>query len=54
MTQQQIQCYEREGYQKISLWRLSEIADALGVEFAVRARLHATDRHEQRYLGQAG
>lgn len=54
MTQQQIQRYERDGYQKISLWRLAEIADALGLEFSVRARLHTTDRRERSYLGRTG
>lgn len=39
MSQQQIQRYERDGYQKISLWRMAEIADALGVELSVRARV---------------
>ena len=29
-TQQQVARYERDGWQKISLWRLAEAADALG------------------------
>ena len=41
MTQQQIQRYERNGWQKISLWRLAEATDALGLELSVRARLPA-------------
>ncbi|MGI9049676.1 MAG: helix-turn-helix domain-containing protein [Rubrobacteraceae bacterium] len=39
MTQQQIARYERDGYQKISLWRLAEIAETLQVDLNVRARL---------------
>ncbi len=39
MTQQQIARYERDGYQKISLWRLAETAEALQVGLNVRARL---------------
>ena len=42
MTQQQIQRYERDGWQKISLWRLAEAADALGLDLNVRARLPAS------------
>jgi HTH-type transcriptional regulator / antitoxin HigA len=41
MTQQQIARYERDGYQKISLWRLAEIAEALKLGLNVRARLSA-------------
>jgi HTH-type transcriptional regulator/antitoxin HigA len=41
MTQQQIARYERDGYQKISLWRLAEIAEALELDLNVRARLPA-------------
>lgn len=39
MTQQQVQRYERDGYQKIALWRLAEVADALGIEVAAQAHL---------------
>lgn len=39
MTQQQIARYERDDYQKISLWRLAEISEALQVNLNVRARL---------------
>jgi len=42
MTQQQIQRYERGGWQKISLWRLAEAADALGLDLSIRARLLAS------------
>ena len=43
MTQQQIQRYERDGWQKISLWRLAEAADALGLDLSIRARLPASN-----------
>ena len=43
MTQQQVQRYERDGWQKISLWRLAEAAGALGLEVNIRARLPASD-----------
>jgi HTH-type transcriptional regulator / antitoxin HigA len=43
MTQQQVQRYERDGWQKISLWRLAEVADALGLDLSVRARLPASN-----------
>ncbi len=42
MTQRQVQRYERDGWQKISLWRLAEAADALGLDLSVRARLPAS------------
>ncbi len=42
MTQQQVQRYERDGWQKISLWRLAEIAGTLGLDLSVRARLPAS------------
>lgn len=42
MTQQQVARYERDGWQKISLWRLAEVADALGLDLSVRARLPAS------------
>jgi len=42
MTQQQVARYERDGWQKISLWRLAEAAGALGLEVNIRARLPAT------------
>ena len=41
MTQQQIARYEHDDYQKISLWRLAEIAEALQVDLNLRARLPA-------------
>ncbi len=40
-TQQQVARYERDGWQKISLWRLAEAADALGLDLSIRARLPA-------------
>jgi HTH-type transcriptional regulator / antitoxin HigA len=43
MTQQQVARYERDGWQKISLWRLAEAADALGIELSIRARLPASN-----------
>jgi HTH-type transcriptional regulator/antitoxin HigA len=43
MTQQQVQRYERDGWQKISLWRLAEAADALGLDMSIRARLPASN-----------
>lgn len=42
MTQQQVARYERDGWQKISLWRLAEAADALDLGLSVRARLPAS------------
>ncbi len=42
MSQQQVQRYERDGWQKISLWRLAEAADALGLDMNIRARLPAS------------
>lgn len=42
MTQQQVQRYERDGWQKISLWRLAEAASALGLDVNIRARLPAS------------
>lgn len=38
-TQQQVARYERDGWQKISLWRLAEAADALELDLSIRARL---------------
>jgi HTH-type transcriptional regulator/antitoxin HigA len=42
MTQQQVARYERDGWQKISAWRLAEAADALGLDMSIRARLPAS------------
>jgi HTH-type transcriptional regulator/antitoxin HigA len=42
MTQQQVQRYERDGWQKISLWRLAEAAGALGLDVNIRASLPAS------------
>ncbi len=43
MTQQQVARYERDGWQKISVWRLAEAADALGLDVSIRARLSASN-----------
>ena len=43
MSQQQVQRYERDGWQKISLWRLAEAAGALGLDVNIRARLPASN-----------
>jgi HTH-type transcriptional regulator/antitoxin HigA len=43
MTQQQVARYERDGWQKISVWRLAEAADALGLDLSIRARLPASN-----------
>lgn len=42
MTQQQVQRYERDGWQKASLWRLAEAVDALELDLSVRARFAAS------------
>jgi HTH-type transcriptional regulator/antitoxin HigA len=51
MTQQQVQRYERDGWQKISLWRLAEAADALGLDLSVRARLSASNTTKPAGIG---
>jgi DNA-binding XRE family transcriptional regulator len=43
MSQQQVARYERDGWQKISVWRLAEAADALGLDVNIRARLPASN-----------
>jgi hypothetical protein len=43
MTQQQVQRYERDGWQKISLWHLAKAAEALGLDLSIRARLPASN-----------
>ena len=43
ITQQQVARYERDGWQKISLWRLAETADALELDLSIRARLPASN-----------
>lgn len=43
MKQQQVQRYERNDWEKISLWRLQEVVEALGLDVAIHARLH---KHE--------
>jgi transcriptional regulator with XRE-family HTH domain len=39
MDQQQVQRYERNDWQKISLWRLQEVVEALDLDVVVHARL---------------
>jgi HTH-type transcriptional regulator/antitoxin HigA len=51
MTQQQVQRYERDGWQKISLWRLAEAADALGLDVNIRARLPASSTARPSRIG---
>lgn len=50
-TQQQVARYERDGWQKISLWRLAEAADALGLDLNIRARLPASSAARQAGVG---
>jgi transcriptional regulator with XRE-family HTH domain len=40
MEPQQIQRYERNDWQKISLWRLQEVVEALELDVAIHARSH--------------
>lgn len=47
MEPQQVQRYERNDWQKISLWRLQEVAEVLGLSVAIRGRLGG---HEVAYL----
>ena len=42
MTQQQVQRYERDGWQRISLWRLAEATEAMGLNLSIRATLPAS------------
>ena len=51
MTKQQVQRYERDGWQKISLWRLAEAADALGLDLSIRARLPASSTASTSRIG---
>jgi HTH-type transcriptional regulator / antitoxin HigA len=51
MTQQQVQRYERDGWQKISLWRLAEAADALRLDVNIRARLPASSTASPSRIG---
>jgi HTH-type transcriptional regulator/antitoxin HigA len=51
MSQQQVQRYERDGWQKISLWRLAEAAGALGLDVNIRARLSASDTERPAGVG---
>ncbi len=43
MEQQQVQRYERYDWQKISLWRLQEVVETLGIDVAIHAWF---DEHE--------
>jgi transcriptional regulator with XRE-family HTH domain len=43
VSQQQVALYERDGWHKISVWRLAEAADALGLYVNIRARLPASN-----------
>jgi ribosome-binding protein aMBF1 (putative translation factor) len=40
MEPQQVQRYERNEWQKISLWRLQEVVEALNLDIVVHAQLH--------------
>lgn len=51
MTQQQVARYERGGWQKISLWRLAEAVDALGLDLSIRARLPASGTVKSAEIG---
>ena len=42
MTQQQVARYERDGWQKISPWRLVDVAGALELDLSVRAYISAS------------
>ncbi len=48
MTQQQVARYERDGWQKISVWRLAEAASALGLDVNIRASLPASNTYRRR------
>lgn len=39
VTQQQVQRYEKNDWQKISLWRLQEVVEILGLKVFIRALL---------------
>ena len=51
MTQQQVQRYERDTWQKTSLWRLAEAADALRLDVNIRARLPASSSARRSRIG---
>jgi hypothetical protein len=51
MSQQQVQRYERDGWQKISLWRLAEAADAVRLDVNIRARLPASSTARPSRIG---
>jgi len=50
MSQQQVQRYEQDGWQKISLWRLAEATDALGLNLSIRASLRRPPRGSRKAL----
>lgn len=47
MEQQQVQRYEKNDWQKISLWRLQEVVEALDLEVSIRAWLHEDEDHKE-------
>ena len=51
MSQQQVQRYERDAWQKISLWRLAEAADALRLNVNIRAKLPASSTARPSRIG---
>ncbi len=44
MEQQQIQRYERNDWQKASLWRIQEVVDALNLDICIRASILSRER----------
>lgn len=46
MEPQQVQRYERNDWQKISLWRLQEVVEALNLDIAIHARLRGHETQE--------
>lgn len=46
MKQQQVQRYERNDWEKISLWRLQEVIEALRLRFNIRAYLDEYEAEE--------
>jgi ribosome-binding protein aMBF1 (putative translation factor) len=51
VAQQQVQRWERNGWQKIDVWRLQEVLEVMGLELDVSVRLRAA-RSER--SGEAG
>ncbi len=52
MKQQQVQRYERNDWQKISLWRLQEVVEALGIHLGIRVHLSDTSALEEERYGE--